>query len=68
MIKAFDFLFSIKTCDEDWIPTFLKENTLFINKLASLESLAIYCNSDDTLLNKQTKGTVIVIKFLSQIL
>lgn len=49
----------IRTTDENWIPTFLKENTQFINKLASLNSLAVYCDSDVSLMNKQSKDIVI---------
>jgi vacuolar protein sorting-associated protein 13A/C len=39
----------IKTTDENWLPTYLKDNTTIINKLVSLNSLAIYCDSDDNL-------------------
>ena len=50
----------IRTTDENWNPTYLKDNTTFIiNKLASLASLAIYCDSDDILLNKMTKEVAI---------
>lgn len=53
----------IKTTDENWSPTYLKEDKTFINKLVSLISIAIYCNSDDILLNKETKDTAIVSYF-----
>lgn len=53
----------IKTTDENWNPTYLKEDKTFINKLVSLISIAIYCNSDDVLLNKETTDTAIVSYF-----
>lgn len=37
----------LKTADENWQPTYLKENKTIINKLILLNSLSIYCNSDE---------------------
>ncbi|CAF0704730.1 unnamed protein product [Brachionus calyciflorus] len=51
----------IKTTDEKWKPTYLKENKSQVNKLATLVSFAIYCNSDDKLLNRDNKDTSIGI-------
>jgi vacuolar protein sorting-associated protein 13A/C len=45
----------IKTADENWLPTYLKENTTIINKLVALNSLAIYCDSDDDLFFTSTE-------------
>ncbi|RNA03908.1 vacuolar sorting-associated 13A [Brachionus plicatilis] len=45
----------IKTTDENWQPTYLKENKTLVNKIASLVSYAIYCNSDDKLLKSENK-------------
>lgn len=49
----------IKTVDENWQPTYLKDEKILVNKLVKLISLAVYCNSDDTLLNKESKEDVI---------
>ena len=55
----------LKTTDENWKPTFLKENVTRIHKIALLNSFAVYCNSDETLLNKELKEKAIVIKSFS---
>lgn len=54
-----------QTADENWNPAYLKESskemaTNYINKLASLISCAIYCNSDEKLLNGHQKDEIIV--------
>jgi vacuolar protein sorting-associated protein 13A/C len=49
----------IKTTDDNWNPTFLKEQTIFIHKLINLTSFAIYCNSDETLLKEKSRNTCI---------
>jgi len=49
----------IKTTDENWVPTFLKEDKIHVNKLVSLISLAVYCNSEENLMNKNAREIVI---------
>lgn len=59
----------IKTTDENWNPTYLKEDRTHINKLASLVSLAIYCNSDDKHFSKDSKSSAIVsLDFFNEII
>jgi vacuolar protein sorting-associated protein 13A/C len=59
----------INTTDENWVSTYLKENTNVINKLVSLNSLAVYCNSDDSLLfasNKNPLGNQVLIDLIAR--
>jgi len=49
----------IKTTDENWTPTYLKEDKVHVNKLVSLVALAVYCNSEERLLNQEAREVVI---------
>jgi len=50
----------VETADANWIPKIISDMVHTVNKLAILEGLSVYWNSDTTLLQSESKKSVMI--------